>query len=312
MRCLVTGAAGFIGSHLCETLLDQSHAVVGLDAFIPYYPRAIKESNLAVARQHPHFSFHECDLRNDDLSSIVRGVDVVFHLGAMPGLVASWTEFDLYMTCNIQATQRLLEAVRQHGQVQQFIYASTSSVYGKYVVGPEDAPLMPISPYGITKLAAEHLVRTYDDQFDLPTTILRYFSVYGPRQRPDMGYQIFVERILTGQEIVVFGDGTQMRANTYVTDIVNGTVLASQHFERGTIYNIGGQQEISLNDLISLLEEIIGVKAKLTPGPDRKGEQTRTLADITAASARLGYEPVMPLVDGLTRQVAWNRQRLNL
>ena len=202
--------------------------------------------------------------------------------------------------------------MRQVGQVQQFIHASTSSVYGTYVVGPEDAPLNPVSPYGITKLAAEHLVRTYEDQFNLPTTILRYFSVYGPRQRPDMGYQIFVERILKGEEIIVNGDGTQTRANTYVTDIVNGTIRASQHFERGMIYNIGGQQEISLNDLLELLEEIIGIKAVLKPGPDRKGEQTRTLADITAARAKLGYEPAMPLVDGLTRQVEWNRQRLNL
>ena len=312
MRCLVTGAAGFIGSHLCEALLHQGHEVIGLDAFIAYYPRERKEANLTIVRQHPRFTFHECDLRTDDLRPILPGVEVVFHLGAMPGLVASWTEFDLYMTCNIQATQRLLEALRKDGQVQQFIYASTSSVYGKYVVGPEDTPLQPVSPYGITKLAAEHLVRTYEDQFNIPTTILRYFSVYGPRQRPDMGYQIFIERILTGQEVVIFGDGTQTRANTYVTDIVNGTILASQHFERGAVYNIGGQQEISLNDLIALLEEIIGIKAVLKPGPERKGEQSRTLADITAARNKLGYEPDMPLVDGLTKQVEWNRQRLHL
>jgi nucleoside-diphosphate-sugar epimerase len=312
MRCLVTGAAGFIGSHLCEELLHQGHEVVALDAFIPYYPRALKEDTLTIARQHPRFTFHECDLRTDDLGSIVQGVEVIFHLGAMPGLVASWTDFDLYMTCNVQATQRLLEAARQQGHIQQFIYASTSSVYGDYVVGPEDSPLNPVSPYGITKLAAEHLVRAYDSQFGVPTSILRYFSVYGPRQRPDMGYQIFMERILKGQEIIIFGDGTQTRANTYVTDIVNGTVLASQHFERGTIYNIGGQQEISLNDLIELLEEVIGIKAVLKPGPERKGEQSRTLADITSAHAKLGYEPAMPLVDGLAKQVEWNRQRLKI
>ncbi len=312
MRYLVTGAAGFIGSHLCQSLLDAGHSVVGLDAFIPYYPRERKEGNLKPLYDNPQFTFHEADMRTDDLTPVLEGADAVYHLGAMPGLLASWVQFDLYMTCNIQATQRLLEAVRLQGNVQQFIYASTSSVYGKYVVGAEDGPLNPVSPYGITKLAGEHLVRTYEDQFDVPSTILRYFSVFGPRQRPDMGYQIFIEHILKGKEITVFGDGTQRRANTYIDDIIDGTMRASTHFECNTVYNIGGEHEISLNDLLDLLEELIGQKAVRKQGPDRKGEQSRTLADITAAREKLGYEPKTGLVDGLKKQVAWNRQQLGL
>ena len=168
MRSLVTGAAGFIGSHLCETLLAAGHEVVGLDAFIPYYPRAIKEANLAGLRADPHFTFYELDLRTDDLAPALEGVDTVFHLAAMGGLVLSWTHFDLYMTCNIQATERLLAAIRQTGKVDKFIYASTSSIYGSDVTGPETATPHPVSPYGITKLAGEHLVQAYDRQFGIP------------------------------------------------------------------------------------------------------------------------------------------------
>jgi nucleoside-diphosphate-sugar epimerase len=307
MRVLVTGAAGFIGSHLCDGLLAAGHDVVGLDAFIPYYPRAVKEQNLRTAQAHPAFTFYELDLRRDDLAAPLDGVEVIFHLAAMGGLLVSWRDFDSYMTCNIQATQRLLEAARQVGTIRQFIHASTSSIYGSNVTGAETTPPHPVSPYGITKLAAEQLVQTYHEQFGLPATILRYFSVYGPRQRPDMGYYIFIDRILHRRPITVWGDGNQLRGNTYVGDVVRATILAQERFTPGAIYNIGGAEEISANQVIGLLEEIIGERAILEYGPARPGEQVRALADTTLAREQLGFTPQMPLRDGLAAQVAWQR-----
>lgn len=309
MRVLVTGAAGFIGSHLCEALVNAGDTVVGLDAFIPYYPRAIKERNLRRLLQHPGFTFYEQDLRTDDLAPLLGDIEVIFHLAAMGGLLLSWTDFDLYMTCNIQATRRLLEAARASGSVHQLIYASTSSIYGRDVTGPETMIPQPVSPYGITKLAAEHLVRTYSEQFGLPATILRYFSVYGPRQRPDMGYHIFIDHILHGRTITVFGDGNQLRGNTYVGDIVRATILAHERFESGTMYNIGGAEEISANQVIGMLQEITGREAIVQHGPARPGEQHRALADTTLARERLGFIPTMPLADGLKAQVAWQHEQ---
>ncbi|MEO5952137.1 MAG: NAD-dependent epimerase/dehydratase family protein, partial [Chloroflexia bacterium] len=308
LRALVTGAAGFIGSHLCEILLAAGHEVVGLDAFIPYYPREIKEVNLASFRDRANFTFYELDLRTDELAPALEGVNTVFHLAAMGGLVLSWMRFELYMTCNILATQRLLDAVRNVGTVKQFIYSSTSSIYGADVTGPETTPPNPVSPYGITKLAAEHLVQTYDRQFDVPSTILRYFSVYGPRQRPDMGYYLFINSILHDKPITVFGDGNQLRGNTYATDIARATELAHLHFRRGAVYNLGGSEEISANQVISLLETITGKKADVHYAPPRPGEQSRTLADTTLARRYLGFTPQVPLLDGLTNQVNWQRK----
>jgi len=307
MRCMVTGAAGFIGSHLCEALLSDGAEVVGLDAFVPYYPRAVKMGNLTALRTHPQFTFHELDLRTDDLMAALDGVEVIFHIAAMPGLLASWSQFDAYMTCNVQATQRLLQAASDTGQIRQFIHASTSSVYGSLVLGDEQTKPQPVSPYGITKLAGEHLVQVFNKQFGLPTSILRYFSVYGPRQRPDMGYYIFIEGILHDRPITVFGDGEQRRANTYVGDIVRATMLAHQKFEPGTVYNIGGAEEVSANESLAILEEVIGKKAQVQRGPVRKGEQSRAVADMTQARERLGYVPTMPLREGLAAQVAWQR-----
>lgn len=305
MRCLVTGAAGFIGSHLCDELVNKGHEVVGVDAFIPYYPRAVKERNIEGLRDEKRFEFHEVDLRDGELGPLMEGVDVVFHIAAMGGLLLSWTNFDLYMTCNVQGTQRILEAARKSGGVKQLVHASTSSIYGADVTGPESSLPQPVSPYGITKLAAEHLVSTYEREFGVPSTILRYFSVYGPRQRPDMGYYIFIEKISKGEPITVFGDGNQLRGNTYVADIVRATMLAHEKFEAGTVYNIGGSEEISANQVLGLLEEITGKKAIVEHGPPRPGEQRRALADTTLARERLGFVPQMPLREGLARQVAW-------
>lgn len=306
--CVVTGAAGFVGSHLSEQLIARGHRVVGVDAFVPYYPRALKEKNLAGLRQSAGFSFHEVDLRSGDLAPLLAEADVVFHLAAQAGLVRSWSEFDSYMTCNIQATQRLLEAVVQ-SPVRHFLHISTSSVYGRFATGDERAPLAPISPYGITKLAAEHLVQAYAANYGLRATILRLFSVYGPRQRPDMGYNIFIHAFLEGRTITVDGDGTDSRSNTFVRDCAEGLILAFEQPERsgGETFNIGGGQEVNVNQVLAILEELTGKEAQVVHGPARAGDQRRTVADIGKAQRLLGYAPQTAIVDGLAAQLAWQR-----
>jgi nucleoside-diphosphate-sugar epimerase len=306
MKCLVTGAAGFIGSHLCERLLADGHRVVGLDCFVPYYPRAVKEANLREARRHAGFSLAPLDLRSDSLSEVVAGVDIVYHLAAMPGLAKSWTNFDLYESCNVTATQRLLEAVRTEGAVQRLVCVSTSSVYGRFGSGDEMLPTRPISPYGATKLAAEHLCRAYADEQGLPVVVLRYFSVYGPRQRPDMGYARFIQALLAGQPVVVFGDGLQVRGNTYVSDCVAATVAAAAA-PVGEIYNVGGGETASVWDILHRLERILGKKALVKREPARPGDQRYTLADTTRLTRHFGWQPQVGLDEGLSRQVAWQR-----
>lgn len=306
--CLVTGAAGFVGSRLTQELLRRGHQVIGVDAFIPYYPRPLKELNLAPIQSQASFRFHELDLRHDDLAPLFTdGVDAVFHLAAQAGLLRSWQEFDSYMTCNILATQRLLEAATPHHP--HFLHISTSSVYGRFATGDETAPLEPISPYGITKLAAEHLVRAYGTKDDLPTTILRLFSVYGPGQRPDMGYHIFIDRILKGETITIDGDGTDSRSNTYVLDVVQGLVRAFEQPQQsvGEAFNIGGGEEVTVLQVLEMLQELSGLPVKTTHGPRRPGDQRRTAADTSKARERLGYAPQTQLVDGLRAQLAWQR-----
>ncbi|HXG11730.1 MAG TPA: NAD-dependent epimerase/dehydratase family protein [Gemmataceae bacterium] len=307
MKCLVTGAAGFIGSHLCERLLQLGHQVVGLDAFIPYYPRPIKEANLAAIRSHPAFAFHEVDLRSDPLPPLMAGVEVVFHLAAMAGLPRSWTDFDLYESCNVTATQRLLEAVRSLTGLRRFIYASTSSVYGRYASGDESLPTRPISPYGVTKLAAESLARAYAEERGLPLVVLRYFSVYGPRQRPDMGYYKFVRAMLDGQPVTVFGDGMQVRGNTYIDDCVEATVAALNALP-GETYNVGGGEAATVWDILRRLERIIGRPADVRREPARAGDQRYTSADTGKLTRHLGWQPRVGLDEGLARQVEWQRQ----
>ena len=308
MKCLVTGAAGFIGSHLCERLLADGHEVVGLDAFIPFYPRALKELNLTACRQHCRFAFHALDLRTDDLTPALAGVDVVYHLAAMAGLPKSWTDFDLYESCNIRGTFRLLEATATT-KLRRFLYVSTSSVYGRYSAGDETLPTRPISPYGVTKLAGENLCRAFADEKGLPLVVLRYFSVYGPRQRPDMGYNLFVSAILHGKPLTVFGDGLQMRGNTYVSDCVAATVAAT-HGLPGETYNVGGGETVSVWDVLHRLEEIIGKKAVVVRQSARAGDQRYTTADTTRLTRHFGWEPRVGVVEGLTRQVAWQRSAL--
>lgn len=304
MRVLVTGAAGFVGSVLCERLLAEGHEVVGVDAFIPYYPRSLKELNLVNLMNEPSFVFHELDLRTDPLKDLVAGVDAVYNLAAMAGLVRSWKDLGLYTSCNILAVQRLLEACL-HGDVKKFIHISTSSVYGSEAVGDENLPTKPVSPYGITKLAADHLVLAYHERYGFPASILRYFSVYGPRQRPDMAYRIFIDAMLEGQPITIFGDGRQSRSITFVTDCVEGTIQAFEGAVVGEIYNIGGGDAITLIESVKILRDLTGHEPVIRFEPARAGDQLHTFADTTKARRAFGYAPLVPPRDGLRRQVEW-------
>lgn len=309
MRLVVTGAAGFIGSHLSERLLADGHIVVGVDCFTDYYGRPDKEANLAVALATPGFTFVEADLRTDDLAPLVAGADAVVNQAATPGLVLSWDDFERYQSCNLSAVKRLVDACID-ADVDHFVQASTSSVYGAEATGTEDASTLPVSPYGVTKLAAEHLLRAHSETFGLPLTILRYFSIYGPRQRPDMAYRIFCERLLRGEAVTVFGDGGQSRSNTYVSDCVDATVAALARAPDGSIFNVGGGQELALLDAISLIGEVLDVVPQIAFRPARRGDQRRTVADTRRATAALGWSPQVAPREGMAREAEWVRARL--
>ncbi len=305
---VVTGAAGFVGSHLSERLIAEGNTVLGIDAFIPYYPRTLKERNLANLLANPAFTFAEIDLRSGELAPLLDGAARVFHTAAMAGLLKSWQQFEAYMTCNVLATQRLLAACVE-AQVGHLIHCSTSSVYGRFATGDETAPLAPVSPYGITKLAAEQLCRAYAEKDGLRCTILRLFSVYGPRQRPDMGYNIFIRKLLAGETIVIDGDGTDSRSNTFVADCVGGMLLAASQPDKsvGETFNIGGGEEVNVLQVLEMLEELSGRTVQIAHGPPRPGDQRRTVADTTKARTVLGYHPQTRLRDGLAAQLAWQR-----
>ena len=310
MNCVVTGAAGFIGSHLCEHLLRLGHKVAGLDAFIPYYAAAIKDRNLTIVRANSAFTMHRLDLRTDPLDAVLADAHVIFHLAAMPGLKQSWTEFDLYTTCNVQATQRLLDAVRRSApRLQRLIYASTSSIYGRFASGDESLPTKPISPYGVTKLAGENLCRAYAETHDLPLVVLRYFSVYGPRQRPDMGYYRFIRAMLQGEPVVVNGDGHQIRGNTYVSDCVEATI-AAMNAHPGEMFNVGGGESASVWDILHKLERLVGRPAQIRREHPRPGDQRHTCADTGKLLRHFGWAPRVGLDEGLARQLDWQEQEL--
>jgi nucleoside-diphosphate-sugar epimerase len=312
MKCVVTGAAGFIGSHLCEALLGQGHEVVGLDAFVPYYPRAVKERNLGPSRAHPRYRFECLDLRCGPLNEVLAGAAVVFHLAAQAGLTQSWTDFDAYASCNVHATQRLLEALGHAApHPPRLVYASTSSVYGRSASGDESLPTRPVSPYGVTKLAGEHLCRAYGETYGIPVVVLRYFSVYGPRQRPDMGYHRFIRALLRGEPVTVCGDGQQVRGNTYVADCVAAAVAAADA-PPGEVYNVGGGEAASVWDVLRVLEELAGRPARVKREPARDGDQRHTLADTAKLRSHLGWRPRTGLREGLARQWEWQRQELEV
>ena len=311
-RVVVTGAAGFIGSHLCERLLADGHHVVGIDCFTDYYARARKERNLRESRSHDNFELLELDLVDGDLRDALEGARVVFHLAAQPGVRPSWgRHFERYVRDNIVATQRLLEALKDT-EVQRVVYASSSSVYGDAESFPtrESALPKPVSPYGMTKLAAEHLALLYMRNFGIPVTSVRYFTVYGPRQRPDMAFSRFIKALVEGREIEVFGDGEQTREFTFVTDAVDGTVRAATADVAGQVINLGGGSSVTVNGVLSTLEEISRKKVRRRELPAAPGDPRHTGASIELARDRLGWTPRVPLRDGLQREWDWYRDEL--
>ena len=313
-RCLVTGCAGFVGSHLAERLLADGHAVTGVDCFTDYYARERKERNLAGLRTHRGFTLVEADLADADLPPLLEGVDRVFHEAGQPGVRASWGRtFDGYCRHNILGTQRLLEAARE-SSLRRFVYASSSSVYGDAPQLParETTLPRPVSPYGVTKLAAEHLCGLYASNFGVPTVSLRYFTVYGPRQRPDMAFSRFVRALLDGDEIRLNGDGEQTRDFTFVSDIVAANVAASEAplASFGRVYNVGGGSRVTVNHVIGLLEDIVGVRGRIRTLPQPPGDARHTWADCTPVRDELGFSPRYSLEEGLREQVAWARDDL--
>src|SRR6266700_1074616 len=306
-RVLVTGAAGFIGSHLCERLLGDGHEVTGIDSFSDYYERGRKEQNLETLRRDGRFTLEELDLVAADLSKPLRGAKVVFHLAGQPGVRPSWGgHFDRYVQDNIVATQRLLEALREVA-VERLVFASSSSVYGDAEMFPtkETALPRPVSPYGMTKLAAEHLTFVYLRNFGIPATSLRYFTVYGPRQRPDMAFVRFMDALVKGHEIEIYGDGEQTREFTFVSDAVDGTVKAASADVVGQIVNLGGGSRVTINRVLATLEDISRLQARRKFLPAAPGDPRHTGASINVARERLGWEPRVALREGLTKQWQW-------
>lgn len=308
-HALVTGAAGFIGSHLTERLLAAGVRVTGVDCFTDYYDPALKRRNLESARSHTAFSLLEIDLGRADLAELP-DVDVVFHQAAQAGVRASWgAEFATYAHHNVLATQRLLERYRGT-QLERFVYASSSSVYGDAEQFPTPETLLPrpFSPYGVTKLAGEHLVLLYGRNFGLPVAALRYFTVYGPRQRPDMAFHKFCRALLRGEEIAVFGDGTQSRDFTYIEDAVEANVRAWRSSAPQGVYNVGGGSQVEVREAIAILEAALGAKAKIRLEPRPPGDPLRTRADATRIRADLGFAPATPIEKGLAAEAAWARE----
>lgn len=307
-HALVTGAAGFIGSTLTDRLLADGVRVTGVDAFTDYYDPALKRRNLEGAQRHPSFELLELDLSNDDLSRLPE-VDVVFHQAAQPGVRASWgREFVTYTSHNVLATQRLLERY-QKTPLERFVYASSSSIYGDAESFPTAEHMLPkpFSPYGVTKLAGEHLVMLYGRNFGMPVAALRYFTVYGPRQRPDMAFHRFCRAMLAGEPITVYGDGKQSRDFTFISDAIEANVRAWKRSAPQGLYNIGGGSQVEVLEAISHLEECLGLKAQLRFEPRPPGDPLRTRADATRLRHDLGYATTVNIFDGLAAEAEWAR-----
>jgi UDP-glucuronate 4-epimerase len=311
-KVLVTGAAGFVGSHLAERLARAGDAVEAVDCLTDFYEVGLKRANLEIL-EAAGCRTTIADLATADLDPLLAGVDVVFHQAGQPGVRSSWgTGVDTYVRHNVLVTQRLLEACRR-AEIGRFVFASSSSVYGNadsYPTRESDLP-QPHSPYGVTKLAAEHLCAAYASNFAVPVVALRYFSVYGPRQRPDMAVHRLVEAALSGRSFPLYGDGRQIRDMTYVGDVVEANLLAATALvPPGTVVNVAGGAAISMVELIGLIEHMIGIPVRLERRPDQPGEVARTGGSTQLARTLLGWRPQISLRDGLSRQVAWHRDRL--
>ena len=307
MRAVVTGAAGFIGSHLADRLLADGHQVLGIDNFSDYYSRTLKERNLETAFRHTGFRFRELDLVEDDLRESLAGAEVVFHLAARSGLRASRrNQFDHYVRDNVLATQRLLEVLKG-SSIKRLVYAGSSSVYGDAERLPtkETTIPRPLSHYAVTKLAAESLVQLYGRNFKLPVVALRYFYVYGPRQRPDMAIARFMRALVHGEEIEVFGDGEQTRDFTYVSDAVEATVRAASAEVIGETLNVGGGSRATLNDVLAMIGRLTGLEIRKHHAPAAPEDHRHGGASINLARQHLHWEPRVSLRDGLTRQWSW-------
>jgi nucleoside-diphosphate-sugar epimerase len=308
MNALVTGVAGFIGSTLAERLLADGADVVGIDCFTDYYPRSIKERNLAGPRAHPRFRFVESRIQDVDLPALLKDRSHVFHLAAQAGVRKSWgRDFAIYTVNNIEATQTLLEAACGMTKLERFVYSSSSSVYGDHTPMPmrEDALPQPVSPYGVSKLAAEQLCYLYFANYGVPTVSLRYFTVYGPRQRPDMGFHKFLRATILGEPITLYGDGDQTRDFTFVSDAVSANVAAATQGVPGRVYNIGGGSRVSVNEVLRMIGRIAGRTPLITVDPVQKGDMRHTYADTSLARADLGYAPSVGLEEGLAAEHRW-------
>jgi len=314
MRVLVTGVSGFIGSSLSEKLLDEGFQIIGVDSFFDYYPRKIKENNLYDLLQQPDFEFIESDILGIDWDKIISQVDGVFHQAALAGVRASWGQkFDQYVQNNILGTQRLLEACKNR-RVEKFIYASSSSVYGDTDELPinESSTTNPVSPYGVSKLAAEHLASLYFKNYGVPAVSLRYFTVYGPRQRPDMAFHKFITAMINGDKIEVYGTGEQTRDFTFIDDVVRANIQAFRNARAGEVYNIGGGSRIKLIDTIRIIEEITGREANLVYTEPQRGDAKHTFSDVTKAKADFDYFPQVDVKSGLEKHYEWLKKNLEI
>ncbi len=309
MNTLVTGAAGFIGSHLCKELIRNGAHIVAVDSFTDFYPRWLKENNIRLLLKHPNFDLIPQDLLNIDLSKIMDKIDIVFHFAAQPGVRTSWgSDFSIYTKNNIEATQRLLE-VSKTSSIEKFIYASSSSVYGlsPHLPMKETSTLHPYSPYGVTKLAAENLCFLYYKNYGIPCVSLRFFTVYGPGQRPDMAFHKFFKSISEDKEITVFGDGEQTRDFTFIDDIIRANLSSIKNGKEGETYNLGGGTRRKLVDILPVLEEICQRKVKIRYDAGQKGDVRHTFADIQKAKIDLKYAPQITLEQGLKSEWDWIR-----